>query len=712
MMNTKQMMKLIKTILLITIMSFSSCFVYAQEEETESSTNLENTEEYTEEEEYFDEELKSEYLDRLDSAKFRWGGFFNYGLNLNNADFVHLPNTFSCCANYGWAITPGFSLGALVEIPFTQEFRLGLRGGFNQMNTKHTVAKKTIFIRDGVPFDGEVEHLLDARLAGISIDVLPTYRVWKNLFVDAGAKLTLLVHDKFKQIETIKSPNDPNIYFEENGLKYRNYYHGDIPDLNAMLIHASIGAHYDFTLGSKKSWIISPEVSYSFGLNSLVSGVDWSSHLVRGGISIKYQAPPPPPPPPTLPIAPEMPELPEPVPPAQLAASVSVTQLDSLGNKSDNLELTIEDFVSLNMRPLLNYVFFDINSAEIPNRYILANKEEAANFSEENLKDMDVLPTYYYVYNIIGSRMQKYPNATITLTGTNSNEGVEQNNTELSKRRAETVKEYFVNNWNIAPERINIKYGNLPSEPSNASEVGGNEENRRVEITSDEPNITEPVLTIDTLRSIPTTTIVFRPSVESDAGIKSWQLNIMQAGQVIKSFSGNDELPDSMNWVIEEKSKNVPTKGGNLVYALEVTDKIGNTYTTEPQQIKVDQLTIDKKRVEGIADKEFEFYSLILFDYGKSKLGTEHKKTADFVKKRITDKSIVSIVGYTDSMGGEAVNKKISTARANEFAKSIKISNASIYGVGEEELLYNNELPEGRFYCRTVKINIETPIEN
>jgi hypothetical protein len=32
-------------------------------------------------------------------------------------------------------------------------------------------------------------------------------------------------------------------------------------------------------------------------------------------------------------------------------------------------------------------------------------------------------------------------------------------------------------------------------------------------------------------------------------------------------------------------------------------------------------------------------------------------------------------------------------------------------GMGERELIYNNELPEGRFYCRTVTITVETPIK-
>ncbi|MEI6089253.1 MAG: hypothetical protein WCR42_02265 [bacterium] len=35
----------------------------------------------------------------------------------------------------------------------------------------------------------------------------------------------------------------------------------------------------------------------------------------------------------------------------------------------------------------------------------------------------------------------------------------------------------------------------------------------------------------------------------------------------------------------------------------------------------------------------------------------------------------------------------------------------NVQGVGEDTLLYNNDVPEGRFYCRTVQIVVKTPIE-
>lgn len=56
---------------------------------------------------------------------------------------------------------------------------------------------------------------------------------------------------------------------------------------------------------------------------------------------------------------------------------------------------------------------------------------------------------YYEVLNVVGYRMKTAPRSTITVTGCNSNEGNELNNTDLSRSRAESVKNYIVDTWGI-----------------------------------------------------------------------------------------------------------------------------------------------------------------------------------------------------------------------------------------------------------------------
>jgi outer membrane protein OmpA-like peptidoglycan-associated protein len=63
-------------------------------------------------------------------------------------------------------------------------------------------------------------------------------------------------------------------------------------------------------------------------------------------------------------------------------------------------------------------------------------------------------------------------------------------------------------------------------------------------------------------------------------------------------------------------------------------------------------------------------------------------------------------------MGDEDINKVISERRAKSVANRLRLRDAIIKGVGEENLLYNNRLPEGRFYCRTVQITVETPVKD
>jgi outer membrane protein OmpA-like peptidoglycan-associated protein len=63
-------------------------------------------------------------------------------------------------------------------------------------------------------------------------------------------------------------------------------------------------------------------------------------------------------------------------------------------------------------------------------------------------------------------------------------------------------------------------------------------------------------------------------------------------------------------------------------------------------------------------------------------------------------------------MGEADYNQKLSERRAASVHDLLRefLPNAAIRseGVGESQLLFDNTLPEGRFYCRTVQILVET----
>lgn len=110
-------------------------------------------------------------------------------------------------------------------------------------------------------------------------------------------------------------------------------------------------------------------------------------------------------------------------------------------------------------------------------------------------------------------------------------------------------------------------------------------------------------------------------------------------------------------------------------------------------------------------DKEISRYNLILFEFSKYELKPSDAKIIDIIKKNLKPTSHISITGYTDRAGDAQRNAKLSQNRANEVKDALNHPNTVVVGAGGKTFLYNNDIPEGRFYCRTVDILVETPVK-
>ena len=88
----------------------------------------------------------------------------------------------------------------------------------------------------------------------------------------------------------------------------------------------------------------------------------------------------------------------------------------------------------------------------------------------------------------------------------------------------------------------------------------------------------------------------------------------------------------------------------------------------------------------------------------------------DYVYGRVYPSSMVEVTGHTDVVGMYDHNKKLSDRRSEYVRNGInkkssgQFGGLSSQGVGEEDPLYTNDLPEGRFYNRTVQVLVKTPL--
>jgi outer membrane protein OmpA-like peptidoglycan-associated protein len=641
--------------------------------------------------------------------KPRYGIFGSYGLNIHQTGFGHLNGVESCCNDFEGGRGKGFSAGLLYDYPIEMNFFLNFRLMASYLGADLSRTEETNIIIAGESAPGQFEHTLEVDSYIAAITISGGYRLFDHLFTHLGFLAGYQYYTHYSQQEEIIKPEKQGTFI--NGKRIRNESTGTIPDARSIQLGIPLGLSYELPLNRNRSLLASPEFYYTYHFTPIQSDLDWQIHSFRAGISIKYKEPPAPPPPPPPPAAPPYPELPIPSVPPLLTAYITAVKIDTNGVETADFNISIEDFVSLNVRPLLSYVFFDEGLADIPSRYKRLSPDETNIFNIDSLKGLNAIETYYHILNIIGQKLREIPLSKIFLIGTNAGKGIEKNNLQLSAARAEAVSAYLKDVWGINGERIIINQRNLPEQYSESDEPGADDENRRVEIVAEGFDLTEPIITTDTLRIVDKSRIRFVPRISSSAGIRSWELRAYNEKQLLYRESGEGKTIPNLIWEPGQNKNLSDGEGTDIYYQLSLVDSLNQSVSVQGKPIVIEKLTIDRKRLEGIEDKEFEYYSLILFDYGKSKLEKSHRKLINFVKGRLTDNASVVIFGYTDRIGKEDINKRISESRAREVAKLLDIENADVAGIGESELLYDNDLPEGRFYCRTVRIEIITPLK-
>jgi outer membrane protein OmpA-like peptidoglycan-associated protein len=82
-----------------------------------------------------------------------------------------------------------------------------------------------------------------------------------------------------------------------------------------------------------------------------------------------------------------------------------------------------------------------------------------------------------------------------------------------------------------------------------------------------------------------------------------------------------------------------------------------------------------------------------------------------YIREHSKPTSTFVISGHADRSGGADYNMLLSTKRAEYTAKALNLPATTAKGYGKEQELYDNNLPEGRMYNRTVNIVVETPVE-
>jgi outer membrane protein OmpA-like peptidoglycan-associated protein len=395
------------------------------------------------------------------------------------------------------------------------------------------------------------------------------------------------------------------------------------------------------------------------------------------------------------------------------------TGVEANGVERPVIEVRVEEFLSRKIHPLLNYVFFDSAQFELPSRYVAITPRQSLTYNPRALYNKEPLDVYYHTLNILGYRMKNNPSENITLVGcAGALESPTQGKTALAQSRALSVANYLKNVWGIDAQRIQIQARELPEKPtlSQTKPLIGDEENRRVEILGSW-ELVQPLIMSDTLREATPPIIRFYNDVQTSPAYKEWSIVASQQDREIKRFRAARAISPYVDWRINRDKNSIPLDTTTVEYQLAINyDTLGSA-ASEVGRMPVQQVTIQKKRRERVNDVERDRYSIVLFEIGSDVITDNILRTIELIRaeKSIKPTSKVSIIGYTDDVLGSARdNLALAKRRAEAVAKALGVTKEDVQELVVEgstrSLPYETDLPEARFYCRTVLIEVENPV--
>jgi outer membrane protein OmpA-like peptidoglycan-associated protein len=377
--------------------------------------------------------------------------------------------------------------------------------------------------------------------------------------------------------------------------------------------------------------------------------------------------------------------------------------------------LTIEEVKTIDSSPMLGHIYFAEGSSEIPSQYVrFTGPGETTGFDPQKLRG--TLEKYYQVLNIVGKRLIDHPEAQITLIGCNADTGKEKGNKKLSTQRAEAVKNYLQQVWNIAPERMAIEARNLPEMPSSRQLKEGQAENRRVEIRSTDPAILSPIASVYLAAQIDTPALTVRPSAVLPRSIARWKITASNAEGKLADVAGEGAPSSEVQVPLPTTDLQAIGKGGAIEVKLELQDAKGNSVMLSPEPIKVTFIETRQRLAQKQGQKVQEKYALILFAFDKDTIDARNQEIVNTVAARIKElpQATIEIVGHTDNIGKPAYNVKLSERRALAVYKLLAAAYGEAAGeriryagVGPNTPLYDNQSPEARAFNRTVTITLE-----
>lgn len=621
-----------------------------------------------------------------------FGGAAGANINFYRGSTQNLNQDFTAPVAFHDGVGAGLYLAPLMEYYHpNSRWGVGLQIGYDSRHSRYD----QVITPCNCPAD------LSTNLSYLTVE--PTLRFAPKktgFYLYAGPRLAFNLEKAF----TYKLGINPNYPEQEPTPDVK----GAFSNINNTLLSFQFGAGYDIALSpeyQRTQVVLSPFVAFHPYIGQNPRSVEtWNISTLRAGIALKFGR-------------------------GKIISSAAAPVIMEASDPNVQFSVTSPRNIPVERRvretfPLRNYVFFDLGSTEIPERYILLRKDQVKDFKEDQLevlapkslsgRSRRSMVVYYNVLNILGDRMGKNPGTSINLVGS-SEKGPED-----GKAMAESIKRYLMGTFGIAGSRIGIDGRDKPKIPS--AQPGGTIDvellqagDRRVSIESNSadllmefqtgPNASLKPVEINAVQEAPLDSYVTITAAGAKEALSSWKLEVLDDKGRLQNFG-----PYTQEVVRLPGKTILGTRAeGNYKMTMVGQTKSGKTIRKSTNTHMV--LWTPPENEQGMR------YSVI-YEFDESKaINIYEKYLTEVVTPKIPKGAMVIIHGYTDIIGNDTYNQTLSLARANDVRNILANSLAKagrkdvrfeVYGFGEDESIspFDNKYPEERFYNRTVLIDI------
>lgn len=600
------------------------------------------------------------------------------GLNLSihSADFAGNGDVIDCGQlTSGSGINP--VLQGVLEFPITEQWGMGLALGYAGRSA--TLARENTYpIRDGATGqEGTLVTDLKLQSTLSYLEIQPDFRMpligtWsqRTLGLIAGPRVSLPLTTSFVQHEVIVAPSNATFNAGSNRTQDRTIASGPITTRSSLLVGASVGLESFIPLSTTIAFV--PAFSADYFVSSIVNDASWHTFGVRLEAGLRFAffekvAPPkkeviqPPPPPPAVIVTP---------------VSIAITKPTFTGEVVTGNKLHATT-------PIVNAVFFDSTSSQIPASYKLAPDGYGMS--------ADPVQAHNWIMLRVATVLKNNPRSSVLLEGSGD--------ATLGLARAEAVK-HVLQTLGVATESIETHGRQLPKIPSNADFAGGREENNRVDIFVKNAPLQEWVTTEQFAQLRGTvganvTRVGGAPELRDSGNIQVRIVSINNSTREVPGNTGTVTIP------IEEELRT-----GKDTVVLQVEAESYGAMSQYPLSVTIS--TLPHRSIDVDAKN---FKAVLRFDYNSAVLTPEVEQLLRQLVAKLPKGSVINIEGSADALGSAERNKKLSDERAQrtqDFVQTLS-GNTLTVTIASTNEHFSDDTPQGRFLNRSIRISVYTP---